>query len=106
RPFLNRRGPSDVLRAPGDEDAELQGPAETIDWYTFLEGGYPWLLLTHRERAELLSAGEEPAKSAFDLTAWERVRALADFLRQDTVSVRRYLGSDAGKVKVGKVLDH
>ncbi len=105
RPFLNRRGPSDVLGQPGEED-ELRGPAESVDWYTFLEGGYPWLLLTHQERAELLRRGEDPAKSAFDLSAWERVRALADFLRRDAVEVRRFLGDDAGKVEPGKVLDH
>ena len=56
RPFMNRRGPGDVLTQPGDHD-ELQGPAESVDWYTFLEGGYPWLLLTHEERRELLARG-------------------------------------------------
>lgn len=106
RPFLNRRGPSDVLRDPGEDNNELQGPDEAIDWYTFLEGGYPWLLLTHDERAELLRRGEDPAKSAFDLSAWERVRALVDFLRRDNVLIRRFLGADAGKVASGAVLDH
>ena len=105
RPFMNRRGPSDVLRQP-DEDDELRGPEESVDWYTFLEGGYPWLLLTHEERAELMRRNEDPEQLAFDLTAWERVRALVDFLGRDSVKVRRYLGPDTGKVPVGEVLDH
>jgi hypothetical protein len=113
RPFLNRRGPGDVLAQPGDED-ELQGPAESVDWYTFLEGGYPWLLLSHEERAELLrrgkdpsaSAGQAPPLDAFDLSGWERVRALVDFLRKEGVEVRRFLGDDVGKVAPGKVLDY
>lgn len=68
RPFLNRRGPGDVLAQPGDPEV-LEGPSETVDWYTFLEGGYPWLLLTHDERRQLLQHGESPEKSAFDLSA-------------------------------------
>ena len=59
RPFMNRRGPGDVLSQPGDHD-ELDGPAESVDWYTFLEGGYPWLLLTHEERRDLLARGVTP----------------------------------------------
>ncbi len=105
RPFMNRRGPGDVLSQPGDRD-ELQGPAESIDWYTFLEGGYPWLLLTHAERRELLARGVTPEAGAFDLNAWERVTMLANFLRRDNVEVRRFLGSDKGKVLPEKVLDH
>ncbi|RLC92655.1 MAG: hypothetical protein DRI39_07960, partial [Chloroflexi bacterium] len=105
RPFLNRRGPGDVLAQPGEQD-ELQGPPESVDWYTFLEGGYPWLLLSHEERAELLRRGEGLATGAFDLSAWERVRALVDFLRQESVEVRRFLGEDAGKVAPGQVLDY
>lgn len=105
RPFLNRRGPGDVLARPGDPEV-LEGPSETVDWYTFLEGGYPWLLLTHDERRQLLQHGESPEKSAFDLSAWERVMALAEFLRRDGVDVRRFLGPDAGKVEHGMVLDH
>ena len=104
RPFLNRRGPRDVLSQPGYQD-ELHGPAESVDWYTFLEGGYPWLLLTHEERRELLSRGVTPETAAFDLSAWERVTALADFLRKDCVEVRRFLGADAGSVLPEKVLD-
>ena len=104
RPFLNRRGPSDVFGQDGDE--ELRGPAESINWYDFLEGGYPWLLLTHEERAELLSRGEDPVASAFDLSAWERVCALVGFLERGGVEVRRYLGADAGMVAEGAVLDH
>ena len=105
RPFMNRRGPGDVLAQPGDHD-ELYGPAESVDWYTFLEGGYPWLLLTHEERRELLARGVTPEAAAFDLSAWERVTALADFLRRDSVEVRRFLGSDAGTVLPERVLDH
>ncbi len=105
RPFMNRRGPGDVLSQPSDRD-ELQGPAESIDWYTFLEGGYPWLLLTHEERRELLARGATPEAGTFDLTAWERVTTLADFLRRDSVEVRRFLGSDKGKVLPENVLDH
>ena len=105
RPFLNRRGPGDVLVQPGDHD-ELQGPAESVDWYNFLEGGYPWLLLTHEERRELLSRGVTPEAAAFDLSAWERVTVLADFLGKDNVEVRRFLGSDKGKVLPEKALDH
>ena len=105
RPFMNRRGPGDVLSQPGDKD-ELQGPAESVDWYTFLEGGYPWLLLTHEERRELLARGVTPEVGAFDLSAWERVTALADFLRRDSVVVRRFLGSETGKIPPEQVLDH
>ena len=105
RPFMNRRGPRDVLAQPGDHD-ELHGPAESVDWYTFLEGGYPWLLLTHEERRELLARGVTPEAAAFDLSAWERVTTLVDFLRRSSVEVRRFLGSDAGKVLPEKVLDH
>lgn len=105
RPFLNRRGPGDVLSQLSAED-ELHGPAESVDWYTFLEGGYPWLLLTHAERRELLERGVRPEVSAFDLSAWERVAALTGFLRRDGVEIRRFLGSDAGTVPPEKVLDH
>ncbi len=105
RPFMNRRGPRDVLEQPGDHD-ELHGPAESVDWYTFLDGGYPWLLLTHEERRELLARGVTPEAAAFDLSAWERVTALVDFLRRDNVDVRRFLGSDAGRILPEKVLDH
>ena len=105
KPFLNRRGPRDVLAQPGDHD-ELFGPAESVDWYTFLEGGYPWLLLTHQERAELLSRGLKPETAAFDLSAWERVTVLVDFLRREGVEVRRFLGTDAGNILPDKVLDH
>ena len=105
RPFLNRRGPRDVLGQPGEDD-ELRGPEEAINWRSFLEGNYPWLLLTHEERAELLSHGLDPSASAFDLSAWERVRALVRFLQRSGVEVRRYLGAEAGKVPEGSVLDH
>jgi SAM-dependent methyltransferase len=105
RPFMNRRGPKDILSQPGERD-ELRGPAESVDWYTFLEGGYPWLLLTRQERSQLLDRGEGTAAKAFDLSAWERVRALVDFLKRDGVEVRRFLGADNGKVAIGKVLDY
>ena len=104
RPFMNRRGPRDVLSQPGEYE-ELHGPAESVDWYTFLEGGYPWLLLTHEERRELLARGVTPEAAAFDLSAWERVTALADFMRRDDVQIRRFLGSEVGMVLPEKVLD-
>ena len=105
RPFLNRRGPDDVLSSPEDTN-RLIGPAESVDWHTFLEGGYPWLLLTHDERRELLNRGYDPASSAFDLSAWESVTALTAFLSRDGVEIRRFLGSEVGKVPVHEVLDH
>ena len=105
RPFFNRRGPEDVLSQPGEQD-ELHGPSESVDWYTFLEGGYPWLLLTHQERRELLARGMTPEAAAFDLTAWERVLALVGFLHKDGVEVRRFLGADVGGVPPERVLDH
>ncbi len=105
RPFMNRRGPKDILTQPG-EVGELQGPAESVDWYTFLEGGYPWLLLSHQERVQLLERGEDKSREVFDLSAWERVKALVNFLKRDGVEVRRFLGNDVGKVAEGKVLDY
>ncbi len=104
RPFMSRRGPRDVLAGPKEVD-ELQGPAESVDWYTFLDGGYPWLLLSHEERKALLDRGEDKSSEAFSLVAWERVRAMVSFLKRDGVEVRRFLGADAGKVAAGKVLD-
>ena len=105
RPFMTRRGPRDVLAQPGEQD-ELHGPAESVDWHTFLEGGYPWLLLSHQERVQLLERGEDSSSQAFDLSAWERVRALVHFLRREGVEVRRFLGTDVGKIAPGKVLDY
>ncbi|MEW6033603.1 MAG: helicase-related protein [Chloroflexota bacterium] len=104
RPFMNRRGPGDVLSGPKEAD-ELRGPAESVDWYNFLEGGYPWLLLSHQERAALLERGEDKSTEAFNLAAWARVRELVSFLKRDGVEVRRFLGADVGKVEAGKVLD-
>lgn len=104
RPFMNRRGPRDVLSGPRETD-ELQGPAESVDWYNFLEGGYPWLLLSHDERKALLERGEDKSSEAFSLVAWERVREMVSFLKRDGVEVRRFLGADVGKVEPGKVLD-
>jgi hypothetical protein len=54
RPFLMPRGPRDVLGSA--DDADLAGPAEVIDWYQFLEGDYPWLLMSHDHRKEALGA--------------------------------------------------
>ena len=105
RPFLNRRGPDDTLASP-EESERLIGPAESIDWHTFLEGGYPWLLLTHDERRELLNRGFDPAASAFDLSAWDSITALTAFLAKDGVEIRRFLGSETGTVPDGEVLDH
>ena len=105
RPFMNRRGPGDVLTQPGDQDV-LDGPAESVDWHTFLDGGYPWLLLTHEERRELLARGVDPSVAAFDLSAWERVTALTQFLNRDAVEIRRFLGSQVGSVPPDKVLDY
>ena len=103
--FLNRRGPGDILAQPDGQD-ELRGPADSVDWYTFLEGSYPWLLLTHEERRELLERGVAPEVSAFNLSAWERVTAMTRFLNRGDVEVRRFLGSDAGNILPEKVLDH
>lgn len=105
RPFMNRRGPKDVLTQPREAD-ELQGPTESVDWYTFLEGGYPWLLLSHQERAHLLERGEDKSREVFDLSAWERVKALVDFLKRDGVEVKRFLGDDVGKIAEGRVLEY
>ena len=105
RPFMNRSGPRDVLARPSGE-VGLQGPSESVDWYTFLDGGYPWLLLTHEERRELLERGYSPQASAFDLSAWERVTNLIRFLHKEGVEIRRFLGSETGMVKPDRVLDH
>ena len=105
RPFLNRSGPRDVLARPSGESG-LQGPAESVDWYTFLDGGYPWLLLTHEERRKLLERGESPQVGAFDLSAWDRVTNLIRFLDKEGVEIRRFLGSETGMVLPERVLDH
>ncbi|MGE0598196.1 MAG: SNF2-related protein [Dehalococcoidia bacterium] len=107
RPFLNRRGPEERLRQPGDDD-DLAGPEEAIDWHAFLEGDYPWILLTHARRKELLENKEaDPeAVAAFSTAAWEKVRALVQFLQRDGVEVRRFLADKAGKVPDGQVLSH
>lgn len=103
RPFLNRRGPAERLGQPADE---LSGPGEAIDWYAFLEGDYPWLLLTHAERKVLIEQGEaDPSEiAAFNLAAWEKVHALVMFLQRDGVEVRRFLADQAGKIPPGQVL--
>lgn len=107
RPFLNRRGPADRLGRPSDDD-DLDGPGEAVDWYGFLEGDYPWLLLSHLERKALIASGEADPETVhpFDLSAWEKVRGLVEFLERDGVEVRRFLGDRAGSVPAGQVLSH
>lgn len=104
RPFLMRRGPEEKLAQPGDED--LGGPSEAINWYEFLEGEYPWILLNHEQRAELLNEGavDDKVFETFSIGAWTKVRELVNFLRRDGVEVRRFLADKAGKVEAGKVL--
>lgn len=53
----------------------------------------------------MLRRGHDPLTAPFDLSAWERVRAMVDFLNRNGVEVRRFLARDAGKVAPGKVLD-
>ena len=103
RPFLNRRGPAERLGRPDDE---LGGPAEAIDWHAFLEGDYPWLLLNHDERRALIDRGDADPEAIrpFNLAAWEKVRALIDFLQRDGVEIRRFLADQAGKIPPGQVL--
>ena len=104
RPFMTRRGPSDVLAQPG-EDAERQGPSEAVDWHGFLEGEYPWLLLTREQREELANTNPEAANRAgVNLGTWRQVHQTVEFLRRDEVQVRRYLGKHAGQIEEGKVL--
>lgn len=107
RPFLNRRGPDERLGQPGDDD-DLDGPDESIDWYRFLKDDYPWILLTHERRKELLERGDaEGADTAvFNHAAWEKVRTLVQFLERDGVEVRRFLADKAGKIPDGQVLSH
>lgn len=107
RPFLSRRGPEERLRQPSD-DEDLQGPSEAIDWYAFLEGDYPWILLTHDRRKELLENRElDPdAAEPFDHRMWEKVRELVTFLQRDGIEVRRFLADKAGKIPEGEVLSH
>lgn len=105
RPFLTRRGPKDTLERPDERDWRF-GPAEGVDWHTFLEGGYPWLLLNHAERRELLNRGFDPMTSAFNLSAWESVAALTRFLARDGVEIRRFLSSAVDTVPAGEVLDY
>ena len=105
RPFLIRRGPAELLGK--GEDAELAGPLEAIDWFEFLEGQVPWVLMTHGQRKQLLeSAGDEAfeKRKDFDLAAWHKVQDLVRFLSRSEVEVRRYLGDHAGQVTEGEVL--
>ena len=105
RPFLMRRGPEEKLGQPG-VDGDLGGPLEAIDWYGFLEGDYPWILLTQAERADLLNDPDidQILKEPFSMAAWEKVQELVRFLNRDGVEVRRFLADQAGKVEEGKVL--
>ena len=104
RPFMTRRGPSDVLAQPG-EDAERQGPSEAVDWHGFLDGGFPWLLLTREQREEVANTNPEAANRAgVNLDMWRQVHQAVEFLRRGQVEVRRYLGRHAGQIEEGKVL--
>ncbi|MDI6711608.1 MAG: helicase-related protein [Anaerosomatales bacterium] len=106
RPFMRRRGPGELLSGQSD-DAERAGPLEAIDWFEFLEGDLPWVLMTHEQRKQLLEQeGEEAyeARKEFDLAAWHKVQELVRFLSRPEVEVRRYLGPAAGKVPDGEVL--
>ena len=105
RPFLNRRGPDDILSGPDEMDG-LNGPTDSIDWHTFLEGGYPWMLLNHDERRQLLNRGVDPSTTAFNLSAWDGVMALTSFLTREGVEIRRFLGSEVGLILPEEVLDH
>lgn len=105
RPFLIQRGPADVLGQA--EDDELAGPSDAVDWFKFLEGRVPWVLMTHEQRKTLLESAGAAAfeqHKEFDLTAWHKVRELVQFLSRSQVEVRRYLGDLAGQVASGKVL--
>ena len=104
RPFMTRRGPSDVL-GQSDADTEQQGPSEAVDWYGFLDGQYPWLLLTREERERVAKTDPQAAnKAGVNLKMWRQVQETVEFLRREEVEVRRYLGRDAGLVKDGRVL--
>ena len=105
RPFLNRRGPDDILSGPDEMDG-LNRPTDSIDWHTFLEGGYPWMLLNHDERRQLLNRGVDPSTTAFNLSAWDGVMALTSFLTREGVEIRRFLGSEVGLILPEEVLDH
>ncbi|MBS3957067.1 MAG: hypothetical protein KGZ40_06030 [Clostridiales bacterium] len=106
RPFMRRRGPGELLSGQSD-DAEHAGPLEAIDWFEFLEGDLPWVLMTHEQRRQLLEdEGEESyeARKEFDLAAWHKVQELVRFLSRPEVEVCRYLGPATGTVPEGEVL--
>lgn len=110
RPFLMRRGPEERLRQPVDNE-ETAGPLEAIDWYRFLEGDYPWILLTHDERKALLNSGEGTAleRTPFSTGMWAKVQELVRFLSRDGVEMRRYLAGrrvPEGRVPEGRVPEH
>ena len=105
RPFMTRRGPTERLGQSDDND--LEGPLEAIDWFEFLEGRVPWVLMTHEQRKQLLESEGEDAfasRKEFNLSTWQKVQGLVRFLSRDQVWVRRYLGDLAGKVAEGTVL--
>ncbi len=105
RPFVTRRGPSDVLGQSGT-DTEHQGPSEAVDWYGFLDGQYPWLLLTREERERVAKTDPQAAnKAGVNLEMWRQVNETVEFLRREEVEVRRFLGRDAGLVQDGRVLE-
>ncbi|MCL4554211.1 MAG: phospholipase D-like domain-containing protein [Actinobacteria bacterium] len=106
RPFMRRRGPGELLSGMS-EDSDHAGPLEAIDWFEFLEGDLPWVLMTHDQRKRLLDEeGEESyeARREFDLSAWQKVQELVRFLSRPDVEVRRYLGPATGTVPDGEVL--
>ena len=104
RPFTARRGPSDVLAQPG-ADTERQGPSEAVDWYGFLDGQYPWLLLTREEReAVAINDPQAANRAGVNLDLWRQVHQTVEFLRRSEVQVRRYLGKHTGSVEEGRVL--
>lgn len=90
RPFLNRRGPSDVLAQPGDDG--LEPGTERWDWHTFLEDECPWIMLSRDERKALIAADPDSVRGEISLTAWEKVAQLVAFLRRDGVEMRRFAG--------------
>ena len=102
RPFLTTLGPGETLSSGGDD---LYGPDEAISWYDFLEGGLPWILMNHEERKHFVSDADNiPLLKDFDLTAWDKVRALVEFLNRSGVEVARYLGPRWQKYEGQKVL--
>ncbi len=104
RPFMARRGPPEALEQPPAQ-AEQQGPSEAVDWHGFLDGQYPWLLLTRAQREALAASDPEAAaRAGVNPEVWVQVARALRFLRRGQVQVRRYLGPHAGAVAPGQVL--